>query len=231
MTATTKKFFIGCLFALVLMFGVAIVTRTSYYGATTLEQLSESGELDDYLLEQYDDAPDENSISIHNMDDLKAATDCIVKVKVTNDRQLRANSILTKVQVEAVLQTSDDISAGEEIFIYEPASFNQDFQIYEEKVGYQLMKVGEEYIVFLNYLKVIDGYQMSQKEKRTYYPSTSLYSTYRLSELNADVLDSERVYGDGERYAYREIKDMDLLTIHQEELELYRTLREQVLKW
>lgn len=229
MTKNTKRY-IGIfiiLFAIACIIG--IVTRFSYHGSITLKQLENRNDINEYSLQLDEDGESEDIFdSIHSYDELKKFSEVIAKIKVSEDRELYSDTIKTKVTVEDIYKNNNEIENVKEIYIYEPFSFNEDLKVFSSTGGYQLMKTGEEYYVFLNSLKTIDKYKKSKDEKLTFTPSTTQYSIIPIKERKVALLEQEKA-NSGE-YCYQDIKDFDILTMNLEVFNTYKMITKDIKK-
>lgn len=230
MTKGTKRYSLLWLFVLLCVVVMAVLTRKSFYGATTFKELSKNGNMDEYKIQIFEDDGDQRIFSdINDFEDLKLNSNFIAKIRVTEDRMLFSHSVYTKALVETVYKSKQDDKENEIIYIYEPVDFDEDFEIFNSTNGYQLMKSGEVYYVFLNELQTVEGYHKSSDEMRTYTPSSTAFSVYPIQKGKTEVLDFDRLYRSSIGYTYKEIKEMDILTSDESKIEQYYKLRDKVI--
>lgn len=226
MTKGTKRYFILCLVILIFVIVLAIVTRFSFKGARTFKELQSSNGVDNYTV-QLGEAYERNDAfkNVNSYEKLKDKSDLCVKIHVTDERKLYTNTVYTKAIVEKIYTSDCELNEGDEIYIYEPVSFQEDFEIYDASNGYQLMRTEDEYYIFLNKLPAVKEYKKTKNEEKTYIPSTVKYSVYGVNGGQSQVLDKGRIEGDGEAYKYKDVKNYDILTTNEDELEKYNGIR------
>lgn len=230
MTKKTKLYFLVIFFITALCLLAGIVTRYSYTGYREFDKMEKAEKLAEYSVQISEDRESEIfSTSIKNYNDLEKTADLIIKVSATNERKLFLHtSTKTKVIVDEVIK--GNIKAGQEIYIYEPANFSYSIsKSYQSLGGYQIMKQGEKYYLFLQKLKTAEGYKMSDKEKHTYLPTTAAFSKYPLKEGDLKTVDEKKLYNDG--YKYGEIENLEIITSEQKILLKYKKMRGQVFKY
>ncbi len=227
MTKGSKVFFGVILCIAILCFALGIAVRSSYMGYRTFEEMELAEDLEGYSVQLQDARENGLSDCIKDYSDLVRKADLIAKVYATKERKLSIYAVTkTKVIVKKIYRGSQ--KEGQDIYIYEPAGFSYAIsKSYDTAGGYQLMKEGEEYYVFLKKLKAAKGYQMSEQEKNTFLPSTVLYSKFPVQQGNVVAVDAKRLE-EGE-YHYGEIKDLEIITSDQGVLTNYKQIRKQVV--
>lgn len=218
-----------CAAVLVCTAVAGVLTRFSFQGSTTLKQLTDNSNINQYTIQIFQEDGVDNLYNmfakVSNYSELEKSSELIAKVKVTDDRKLYSNTINTKVVLEEIYKSDGNLAKNDNIYIYEPADFEEEFEIFDSQNGYQLMESGKEYYVFLNGLKTAQGYKKSEKEKITFLPSTTKFSVYSTDNKKQKVLNQEKIDGDEERYKYGEIKNLNILTSSKSELETYENIR------
>lgn len=218
-----------CAAVLVCTAVAGVLTRFSFQGSTTLKQLTDNSNINQYTIQIFQEDGVDNLYNmfakVSNYSELEKSSELIAKVKVTDDRKLYSNTINTKVVLEEIYKSDGNLAKNDNIYIYEPADFEEEFEIFDSQNGYQLMESGKEYYVFLNGLKTAEGYKKSEKEKITFLPSTTKFSVYSTDNKKQKVLNQEKIDGDEERYKYGEIKNLNILTSSKSELETYENIR------
>lgn len=213
---------------------VGVFTRLSFQGSTTLDQLMSSKNTDKYTIQIFEDDSQDDKFSqfanVKNYDELNKNSVLIAKVKVTHDRSLYSNTVNTRAIIKEIYKSDGNLKKNDNIYIYEPADFEEDFEIFDSTGGYQLMETGKEYYVFLNGLKTAQGYKKSKKEKITFVPSTTKYSVYSAENKKKQVLDNEKINGNKKEYHYGEIKNLSILTFEKNELRTYDNIRTEFMK-
>lgn len=229
MTKGTKIYMGICAVIFICTIAVGVATRFSFKGSTTLRQLISSKNVNKYTTQILED-DDANSVfcKVSNYKQLEKKSEFIAKVKVTDDRKLYMNSTNTKVMVEEIYKSNIKLAKNDIIYVYEPANFEEEFNIFDSLDGYQLMADGKEYYVFLNGLKTAEGYKKSEKEKKTFVPSTTKFSVYSVENDKQRVLSKRRLDGDGEGYSYGEIKDLRLITAQKNEMKTYNNIKTEI---
>lgn len=222
-----------CAAVLVCTAVAGVLTRFSFQGSTTLKQLTDNSNINQYTIQIFQEDGVDNLYNmfakVSNYSELEKSSELIAKVKVTDDRKLYSNTINTKVVLEEIYKSDGNLAKNDNIYIYEPAYFEEEFEIYDSQDGYQLMESGKEYYVFLNGIKTAEGYKKSEKEKITFLPSTTKFSVYSTDNKEQKVLNQEKIDGDEERYNYGEIKNLNILTSSKNELEIYENIRMELI--
>lgn len=193
MTKGTKIYMGICAVVFVCVAIAGVLTRFSFQGSTTLKQLKGSNNINEYAVQIFeDDSEDSIFANVSNYSDLEKSSELIAKVKVTDDRNLYSNTINTRVILEEIYKSEINLAKDDNLYIYEPADFEEEFGIYDSIGGYQLMESGKEYYVFLNPLKTAQGYKKSEKEKITFVPSTTKFSVYSIENKKQKVLNQKK---------------------------------------
>ena len=233
MTKGTKIYMGICAAVLVCTAVAGVLTRFSFQGSTTLKQLTDNSNINQYTIQIFQEDGVDNLYNmfakVSNYSELEKSSELIAKVKVTDDRKLYSNTINTKVVLEEIYKSDGNLAKNDNIYIYEPAYFEEEFEIYDSQDGYELMESGKEYYVFLNGIKTAEGYKKSEKEKITFLPSTTKFSVYSTDNKEQKVLNQEKIDGDEERYNYGEIKNLNILTSSKNELEIYENIRMELI--
>ena len=231
MTRGTKKYIMLSAVLLVCAVITGVFIRFSYQGSTTLDQLTGNNDVDKYTVQVIsNDSEDGVFTNVSSYNELEKKSGLIAKVRITNERELYASAVRTKAVLEEIYKSDKQLSQNQEIYIYEPVYFEEKFDIFDSLDGYQLMKSGKEYYVFLNGLKTVKGYKQSEKEKVTFVPSTTKFSVFSTDNNKLKALDAQRLDGDGEQYIYQEIKDCNMLTSSKKEVETYHTVKKELEK-
>lgn len=229
MTRSTKIYFIAILCITVVCFIMGIFIRNSYTGYSTFEEMEKTENLQKYDVQLHDaEEYDIFDTSVKDYSDLEKTADLIAKVSVADERKMFPyTTTKTKVIIEEVLK--GEAETGQQVFIYEPVNFSYSVsKRYKSIGGYQIMKEGEEYYVFLQKLKASEGYKMSDDEKNSYLPSTALYSKFPVQKGNIRILDSKKLDNDG--YSYGKVENLEIITSEQKVLSMYKNMKKEVLK-
>lgn len=228
MTKKTKLYFGTILCIIILCVIMGGITRMSYSGYESFDKMERGENLQkfDVVFDQVDEY-DGFVEKVENYNDLEKSADLIVKVSSTNERKLYLGATTkTKVTVREVFK--GDASIGQSIFVYEPAGFSYSVvQNYESIGGYQLMKTGEEYYLFLQKLKTADGYCMSDEERNTYRPSTATYSKFPVSSGKLNILERKKL--NRGRYSYGEVEKEEIITADKVVLSKYEKIKKEAV--
>lgn len=228
MTKKTKLFFILIFSLIPLSILVGFFIRSSYTGYKSFEQMEKSESLSEYsvCLEDVESGSVFDN-QVKDFDNMLKMADAVVKVFATNERKLYpSDATKTKVVVEEVFK--GDLKEGESIFVYEPAYFSYTAsEAYSTTGGYQLMKAGEKYFIFLQNLQAVKGYTFSAKEKKTFLPSTASYSKFPVREGEVRIVDSQKL--DNGEYQYGEVQNLEIITPEKIVLDKYKNLKQKVL--
>lgn len=222
-----KKVYLAFLsIVLLISVGTGVFTRLSFVHNNDVgKHLSEAGEYQVSFLdnENYVNAYFDNKID--NLQQLRDKSDVVVKVKLTPERTQYLQSIRSKVDVLEVYKAMD-IKQGDQIYIYEPNSFNS--RSYTSMFGYNIMLPEQEYIFFLRKLKVPEGYQYKRNEAISYLPVSTLFSKYPLeSNVATNVIPPDEIK---KGVTYDKVKQFDLISVNRKILEKYKLLRKDVFE-
>lgn len=225
MTKRTNIYF-AILFCVVLLCScVGVVVRNSYVGYTSFEEMENKENLREYYVQLTKE--DDYFDSIESYDDLEQSADVIAKVSATNDRKLFPHTA-TQTEVVVVEAYKGEVQSGQSIFVYEPAVFSYSVsKSYRSGGGYQMMKEGEEYIVFLQKLKTAEGYKMSEKEKNTFLPTTALFSKFPMQQGRLEVVKEKKI--NNGKYSYADVENLEIITSENADLEKYVKIKEEVI--
>ncbi len=226
MTKRTTIYF-AILFCVVLLCcGIGIIVRNTYVGYTSFEQMENKENLQKYYVQLTEE--DDRFATIENYDDLKGRADVIAKVSATDKRRMFPHTT-TLTEVVVVETYKGKIESGQSIFIYEPAVFSYSVsKSYRSGGGYQMMKQGEEYIVFLQKLKAAKGYKMSKNEKQTFLPISALFSKFPMKKGSVKLISKKKI--NNGKYCYADVENLEIITSKREDLEKYLKIKEEVLR-
>lgn len=225
MTKRTRVYFVVFFCVVFVCFGAGIVIRNSYVGYHSFEEMANKENLQEYYVQLTEE--DEQFIAIDDYEELENSADIITKVSATDNRRM---SPYTTTLTEAVVVETykGEIKSGESIFIYEPAAFSYSVsKSYRSGGGYQMMKKGEEYIVFLQKLKTAKEYKMSEKEEKTFLPTTVLFSKFPVQQGELEVINEKKM--NNGKYSYADVENLEIITSEKEDLEKYAKIKEKVL--
>lgn len=221
MTRSTK--FLGML--MIIFFVVAgiwgIMKMQTNYGETDPDTVIEN--ITDDVRMQYCDENIYDSIFLDQSDcslaELEQKSELVVEVSVEEGRKMEFASTLSPVTVKQIIFAKNDaVKVGDIIYIEEPATIVEDvFSTY----GYQLMKHGQNYILFLQHLPCIEGYKYSEKESKTYTLVSEYFGKYCTSKKENMALYQEN---DEEEISYKKVSSYAIYTCNKEILNTYINL-------
>lgn len=227
MTKKTKLFFVINFLLIPLTALVGLFIRGSYLGYKSFEQMEKTESLSEYsvCLEDVESGSVFDK-QVKDFEQMFEMADAVVKVSATNERKLYpAETTKTKVAVEKVYK--GDLKEGQSIFIYEPACFSYTVsEAYSTTGGYQLMKAGEKYFIFLQNLQATPGYTFSAEEKRTFLPSTATYSKFPVSEGEVHIVDFQKM--DNGEYQYGDVQNLEIITSEKVVLDKYKNFKQKL---
>lgn len=136
---------------------LAIYTKKSFINDIEFENLKLNSSRLNFIIAP---SPDKNYVSgtLKTLEQLEDSSTLISKIKVTNNREYKCKTLLTKCKIEKVFKHSNNIE-DEYIYIYEPASFNFYYNSFKAVNGYNYMQTNDEYIVFLKELDMPNNYK------------------------------------------------------------------------
>lgn len=204
----------------------AIATRSSYINDIDINLLSSNSNKLYVLIEDIQKKYFTTDIKTFN--NLLESSDYVIKVKRTKERQIMSKSLLTKCEVRKVYKAKDADNIHDYIYIYEPASFSIQYNLFQTTGGYNFMNSQDEYIVFLKDLKIPEGYKSNNKEENSFMFTNPQLSIFNYSRENTTLLiDDETKNSRG--FTYNIIMDYDLIFMFKEDKQLYDNIREQVM--
>lgn len=157
-----------------------------------------------------------------NTEQLFQKSDLVVIGHVGEKREPYNQAIRSSFIVEHVVKNDSPLSSlPKQIFIYEPSYFVGS--TYVSVGGYQLMLDYKKYILFLNHLKVPNGYQLRGKEKMTFLPLSTYYGKFSLESCKKTL-----PVGPDIDLTYREIKNYCILTTDHHILHRYRKFKKEI---
>lgn len=165
---------------------------------------------------------------IESVNDLENLADVIVigKISSKEPRKNKKQATLTPFDVDRWIKGE---SNTEIIYIYEPSNFHfmidDNSGVFFSTGGYQLMQNNNKYVLFLKHLEVPPNYALSEKEKISFVPVSTIYAKYHINtqwspttiKPNEDLL-----YGDIMKY--------DIVLQDEWLLEHYLDFQEHVLE-
>jgi len=125
--------------------------------------------------------------SIQKYSDLYDVSSIIIAGRVSNKRIMSLQSTDTHITVEKIYKDdTNNLSENSDIILVEPFSIHLENTYHS--AGYQMLKKNEEYILFLNPLKCVEGYTYDKKERISFIPSTQYFSRFCISNTEETEL-------------------------------------------
>ncbi|SFD02981.1 hypothetical protein [Clostridium uliginosum] len=186
---------------------VAIKTKSSYIDDINFNQLRANASLLNFIVSP-SLKKDDISGSIKNLPELEDLSNVIAKIKVSNEREYKSKTLLTKCKIDELYKNDGTLSKDEYIYIYEPASYTFVYNSFKATNGYNYMKSDNEYIVFLNSLNAPKNYKKSEVESLTYTfvdsvsSKFSCNSTPSVISIDKSELDNGKKYSEVIQYEY-----------------------------
>lgn len=157
---------------------------------------------------------------------LVADSEVIVKV-VASERKFLQGTSLTGVKVISVYKGDSDL-ANSTIYVFEPCYFDFEGRLFFAYGGYNFMKYGEEYILFLKKWPYMDYMRYNP-----FYRNKDIYMLSHNRGIDkyctAGVL-FDKVLSPEQEYCYGQIAEYEVITYSQEELNKYNEIKKQVLE-
>lgn len=161
---------------------------------------------------------------LDNIEDIFNKTPIILKVKMTNEREVLNQTVLSTVIIEKVYKSEIDISINDSIYLYEPITIQENTGSIYTTGGYIPMVENKEYIVFLKSLKIPDGYSMSDKEKVSFMYYNPTYGKVSIENLEPYILK------ENDNIELRDILINDIM-INENEINNYLQYKDIILKY
>jgi hypothetical protein len=160
--------------------------------------------------------------------DLKDKSPLIIKAKkVDKSAQVHVYNMMTEVEVIDVKKGSEFVSVNDRIFVHEPSSIIHD---YYSGDGYMNLLYGEEYLLFLQPLKVPDGYDMSEEEKKQFIFVSPTYGKYAWNDSKVEQVITKEQLDEGDGQTYAELKHLDIIATSQEMMDRYNSIKADLRK-
>lgn len=155
-------------------------------------------------------------------------SDVIVKGTALRDRIYADQTILTAFNVTKVYK--GDIT-NSKIYVFEPSYFllNKRDKSFRAWWGYNLMKPGHEYILFLKKWKYTNFVRYNP-----YYRGKDIYIFTHNSAIDKFELNKSsvtKVINPEDSVKYGQVKDYEVFVYNKDELTEYYQLKEKVLNW
>ncbi|MFS8501043.1 MAG: hypothetical protein FWJ59_04470, partial [Caldicoprobacter sp.] len=157
---------------------------------------------------------------------LVADSEVIVKV-VASERKFLQGTSLTGVKVISVYKGDSDL-ANSTIYVFEPCYFNFESRLFFAYNGYNFMKCGEEYILFLKKWPYMDYMRYNP-----FYRNKNIYVLLHNGGIDKYCTTGvlfDKVLSPEQEYCYGQIAEYEVITYSQEELNKYNEIKKQVLE-
>ncbi|AEB76817.1 hypothetical protein [Clostridium botulinum] len=206
---------------------VGFIVRRSFVDDTNFNDYK--GKMDNYSIQYLGTRSYKQyfNCNIKNYNELEKDSTFILKVKLSGSREKLSSTTLSQVTVLDIYK-GDSIKKGQKIYIYEPSFIEND--MYWCSNGYNLMLNDTEYIVYLNSLKVPDGYNKTEKEKNSYMFTTLEFSKFDINNKNnVNNLYSVKDFDNG-KIKYNDLKNDNVVVVNKDILEKYTNIKKEVKK-
>lgn len=160
--------------------------------------------------------------------ELEKESDTIVRVSGAKNRAMKFENLLTELEVKEVYK--GDVNS-DKIWVYEPLNitvYPESNYIYLQWC-YNLMEEDEDYILFLKFREMPEGYNYSDKDKATFLLSHVAYSKITVN----DPIFPQALKGNSapsERDKYKDMKQYTLITMDPLVKAKYNEIRDMSLK-
>ena len=165
-----------------------------------------------------------------SVNELLKSSDIVVKIRFDNQRDLERLSTFSTVIIDDVVKGDPSLS-GKNIFVYEESFFlfHGKQSLFYLVNGNNLLRTGEQYILFLDHKEYPEQYVQSDKERLTFIMSQGTFSKYNITKntLSKEQMD-EANHPDGSIY-FNQIKDIDFLLADPNLITAYLEVKEVIL--
>lgn len=224
-----KVFYITILCIFITLITLSLIVRNSFKG--TLD-FSEANNIVNKFQFEYGTAAGDyyNNYDDINFDVLKEDAELIIKVTLTNNREVLKDCILTKVGVSNVIKGKELINDFKEVYVYEPVSFHYPSKTVSTIGGYNLMKYDKEYILLLKRLKLPDKYNASEKQKLSFMLLNPEFSKFNMENENNGLykVARESDFNNGE-ITFNNIEEYDQIFLDDKKLNDFINLKSKVV--
>ncbi|ADD02081.1 MULTISPECIES: hypothetical protein [Thermoanaerobacter] len=158
--------------------------------------------------------------------DLVEDSEVIVKGTAL-EREFLHLSTLVGFRVVSVYKGNDSLK-NKTIYIFEPSFFNFKNKFFIIHNGYNFMKYGDEYILFLKkwpYLEYMK-YNPFYKNKDIYM----LTHNGGIDKYNTNNVFFDKILSSEQEYYYREIEEYEVIAYSKDELNRYNEIKKQILE-
>ena len=221
MTKGTKAFFVITVLSIVAILLFGILSAQTIRGTKNPDELLRK--TDEITLGYSEQNNHYFADEIQNLKELEEASSVILKAQINDERVMSLRSTETSIKIEKIFKDeTNSLQEGEMIYLIEPFSIIRD-ERYETN-GYQMVSTGDEYILFLNLLHTVDGYEFSKKESISFIPSTTKYSRYCLSfdeTVSTIIKGAEKLY-------YKDYVNYSFFSEDESVVSIYRKIQEEI---
>jgi len=220
-----KKYYVTVVFFIAISVIVAVTVRLSFIDFKSLERMNKDnfkilrgGNI--LTIEKNNDIIENDNLSFS---DLLNDAEVVVKGITLNERIYLHGATLTAFKVNKVYKGN---ISSKKIYLFEPSYFDFKYSTFFIYNGYNLMRAGKEYILFLKnwqYKKCVQ-YHPFYKTKNVYIlahnSGIDKYSVNKSFEVK--IVEDDVVY-------YKQIKNLDFCACTNKEAEKYNELKKEVI--
>lgn len=164
-------------------------------------------------------------VKIVDASDLATKSSLIVRVTPTGNREAFRREILSEVTVLEVLQNKDGELIPDRILVFEPVMVVIGGNRIRFESPLNLMQMGREYVLCLNFFTKPEGYKKTVEESRMYLLSNPHFGIFALQDPITEIFVEEGI----SELTYQEIQSFDYLFSNEREREQYLQLRASFL--
>ncbi|MGL5152171.1 MAG: hypothetical protein ACRC7N_16575 [Clostridium sp.] len=218
-------FVVALTFIFILCVFVGIYTRNSFIDDVSDGRLEYySSDLRFFMTSSLESGSKREKIT--DVDELSNEADLILKVKITENKEYKAYSFLTECNVVEIYSNKRNLELKEKIYIYDPSWYSVPHKSYMAMEGYNFLKKGDEYLVFLNTIEVPDGYKLSNKEMSTFNLTNTKISRFNLQEDdNVILLETDNL---DKGIKYTELNEYERIFDSRADMESYLSIKKYV---
>lgn len=158
-------------------------------------------------------------------EELYAESNVILRVTPTGVQELYKGAVLSEMEVLEVLKQDDHRQTEEKILVYEPLSVLTQIQSIMFMTSANIMQVGREYIVCLDFFEKPEGYNYKNVEERTYVLANQFFGKFPAADPTYTYME----YDSEDDRSYGELKPYDYLFGEEAEMEQDLSLRRAFL--
>ncbi|MEG0176893.1 hypothetical protein [Anaerorhabdus sp.] len=196
---------------------LAINTKNSFVDIVNLDSAMSSNPIVEF---SGDDIYEHFFVKVNSLDDLLSNAEFVLRVTPTEFAEQRAYSYIRECNV----LDSYKGNTLDQIYIYEPNYFT-GLNRYTSGSGYIQMKIGEEYIVFLN------NVDRDQKSLNKEFINGYAYVNKGLSKFAiSDEPESIKLLQENIEYRFNDISDYEYISFENERIELYIQIKKEIME-